>query len=791
MKKREFKISFFLHVWEKKAEEISLEEFHNDLRGARWKVLAESYRRWMRTGMTEEGKRLKGALNAVVVAGKCRGGHAANQVTELNGLALFDFDHCLEMLAGMKEKAGALPYVVGAFVSISGEGLKLIVCIDAENAGQYAVAYPVVARELERVLGHPCDMSCRDLGRACYASYDPEAYYNPGAGVFPWREQVDGLLQAEGECSEQSVGKACPAGVASETGDGFMQAFLNDFDARNPFVAGGRHAFVLKLGRVARYKGFSPKEMRLLQKAVVEKYAQADFGSGEIEKTLSSGYQYVSARRADAMTTDLGPKVQGPFYGMPEEEEEEDLEDILFGKSEGFRRSAPYFPDEVFEHLPALLAEGVRVAGSSRERDMLLAAMIVNISACLPEVRLLYDQMYYSPHLYYMVIAHAGGGKGVVGLAGMLPAEIHKFYEKQNDEVRLVYDKAFFEWELEQKKAQAEKRSPDFALRPREPLRKLLMLSPNVSKSLIISALEESGKLGCCINATELDMVSGAIRNECGKHDDVFRAAFQHEVVSADFKVNGRQVVARHLRLALCLAGTPNQLVRFIPSLENGLYSRFLIYTGQSAWEWRSAAPRAGCEDHRAVFARLSARLLELHQFLLQSPTEVTFTPGQWEEHTLRFASHLSEVVNERDDSPGAIVLRHGLMASRIACVLTALRKGECAWAMPEYACSDEDFHTAMLMTDVLLEHSLLLSTCMQKSESKPKPLKPYFRLRPVLQVLSGTFTFTQVVDKAVEMGIPKTTAKRLFRKTVELKLVVKEGDVYRKTTRSWGAGIP
>mgnify|MGYP000817426728 CR=1 FL=1 len=118
----------------------------------------------------------------------------------------------------------------------------------------------------------------------------------------------------------------------------------------------------------------------------------------------------------------------------------------------------------------------------------------------------------------------------------------------------------------------------------------------------------------------------------------------------------------------------------------------------------------------------------------------------------MRFASHLSEVVNERDDSPGAIVLRHGLMASRIACVLTALRKGECAWAMPEYACSDEDFHTAMLMTDVLLEHSLLLSTCMQKSESKPKPLKPYFRLRPVLQVISGTFTFTQVVDKAVEM---------------------------------------
>lgn len=60
MKKREFKISFFLHVWEKKAEEISLEEFHNDLRGARWKVLAGSYRRWMQTGMAEEAKKAEG-----------------------------------------------------------------------------------------------------------------------------------------------------------------------------------------------------------------------------------------------------------------------------------------------------------------------------------------------------------------------------------------------------------------------------------------------------------------------------------------------------------------------------------------------------------------------------------------------------------------------------------------------------------------------------------------------------------------------------------------------------------
>ena len=64
----------------------------------------------------------------------------------------------------------------------------------------------------------------------------------------------------------QAVDGARPAGVAPESGSGFMQAFLNDWDARNPFATGGRHAFMLKLGRMLRYKGFSPEEMRLLQK---------------------------------------------------------------------------------------------------------------------------------------------------------------------------------------------------------------------------------------------------------------------------------------------------------------------------------------------------------------------------------------------------------------------------------------------------------------------------------------------------------------------------------------------
>lgn len=78
MKKREFKIFFFFYVWEKKVEEILLEEFYNDFRGVCWKVFVELYWWWMWMGMIEEGKRLKGVLNVVVVVGKCWGGYVVN-----------------------------------------------------------------------------------------------------------------------------------------------------------------------------------------------------------------------------------------------------------------------------------------------------------------------------------------------------------------------------------------------------------------------------------------------------------------------------------------------------------------------------------------------------------------------------------------------------------------------------------------------------------------------------------------------------------------------------------------
>ncbi|RLT79301.1 DUF3987 domain-containing protein [Bacteroides acidifaciens] len=188
--------------------------------------------------------------------------------------------------------------------------------------------------------------------------------------------------------------------------------------------------------------------------------------------------------------------------------------------------------------------------------------------------------------------------------------------------------------------------------------------APSTSKNQLIRRLKINGKLGLIINTSELDMISGAMKQKCGHHDDVFH----HESISTDYKIDDQIICAEDPHLALSFTGTPNQLAFFIPSLNNGLYSRFAILTAESRWKYRSTAPIKGKEDYDTFFKKLSGEVLDMFLFLQQSPTEVTLSDSQWEEHTAYFSQLLNEVACEKADAPGSIVLRAALIVARIAC---------------------------------------------------------------------------------------------------------------------------
>lgn len=727
--------SFYFSVFDEHAVDMTLKEFVKLLRGERWKVQVEEYQRLKASGRETEAKKLKRKLAALVIAGRCDGSHAETNLKQWSGDAMLDVDKCNGRVSEFLQVLKDTPWVKAAWRSVSYDGLKLVVRVEAESVDEYRMAYALVAWHVAQLLAFPCDMSCKNPTRPCFASYDPEAFFRPDTEVFPWRRFVTEHPDRVGEIlAELKVKTPASASKPPVAASGMLHTFFNEFLEQNPFVDGKKNEFLLKLGRIARYKGVGEEELARLKTLAVERLAGMGCAAGDIPPRIDSGYRYADMNKGPETPVFRAHKAQGsPMrYSEPNEgEEEAELEKL---EADKLRREVPCLPDELFDRLPDFLKRGLTHVRNKRERDILLLSMITNISGCLPGVRMNYGGMVYSADLYLVALAGSGRGKGVMQLAAILPAAIQEYYDELNRKDEREYRQKLLKWNLEERLAAQEKRVPDLDQCPEMPVERILKVAPNISKSQLILALEAGGAVGLVMNASELDMISSAMHQEYGKHDDVMRAASQHEEVSSYFKTDHRLVVVSDPHLALCASGTPAQLHKFISSLENGMYSRVAFYVGQAHWEYKSANPGKARLDMRAYFKGMGEELLRMFIFLSGSPTEVVFTEEQWKEHTERFRTYLREVVAEDDDSPGAIVLRHGLMMSRIAMVLTALRKCEPQWNTSEWECSDEDFHTAMQIVDVLLEHSLLLSTSMDDTAGRIRPVKAFFKLRPVLK---------------------------------------------------------
>ena len=272
-----------------------------------------------------------------------------------------------------------------------------------------------------------------------------------------------------------------------------------------------------------------------------------------------------------------------------------------------------------------------------------------------------------------------------------------------------------------------------------------------------------------------------------GKYEDILCKAAHHEEISQSYKIDGDPIVVPRPHLALIMSGTPEQFTGFFRSHENGLYSRFLIYTRQLNPHWETCAPGEGRVDLREHFHTLGKKLFEMHKLLLESPTLVTFTPGQWERHTQQFGVWLKSALVEGKEFPTSIVFRHGLLAMRLASILTIFRKWDDYRYAKEYCCTDADFDTAMQIIATVIEHSLLLGTSLPDTGHPPVAMRKFHQFEDVLKKLPRIFSYIDFINAAKELGISVSTAKRYLRKAVEQELVVKQKDKYRKRRKRQG----
>lgn len=835
------KISEFGSVRSKQSQTISLQEYVNKVRSDTFKAQVEEYRRLAdQPGHEAEAQTVKDRMPCIVPAGVCSGGHAVKNLVKHSGLLQIDMDHTLLRTTEVCRLLCELPYVTVVHKSFSQNGVRAFVRVAAEDVMRnYEQLYAAVGEAVSRHAAHNYDSKCKILTQPSFYSWDADAYYNPDAETFKmqWGEETapetgtisetaadaggavsrgiiseatdsgrtvsggaisevtdskrtdSGVTNSEKSVSEKSVSGIAASGtaVSGTTAPGFLVQFLNDFEHRNPFRRGERNDLALKLGRVSRSKGFSKKELEEVISLFIRRYAATDFTAEDIRQRITAGYQFIdSLPQKTEIPGEGSNRVHFPYDPAEPPDAGSEEEDLL-EKNNELRAQSPYIPDSAYSGLPQFLKDCVQYASDPRERDIILLGSLNCCSALFPGVSFFYKNALYSSHFYHALVANAAAGKGVVAFILSLLDATQEYYDRQRRDQKKAFEKAQMAWEAEVHQALREHRSPDSDKKPEEPKAKYLKTSSTTSKSRLLEQLATNGELGCHMSSTEINTLISSLAQDYGKYEDILCKAAHHEEISQSYKIDGDPIVVPRPHLALIMSGTPEQFTGFFRSHENGLYSRFLIYTRQLNPHWETCAPGEGRVDLREHFHTLGKKLFEMHKLLLESPTLVTFTPGQWERHTQQFGVWLKSALVEGKEFPTSIVFRHGLLAMRLASILTIFRKWDDYRYAKEYCCTDADFDTAMQIIATVIEHSLLLGTSLPDTGHPPVAMRKFHQFEDVLKKLPRIFSYIDFINSAKELGISVSTAKRYLRKAVEQELVVKQKDKYRKRRKRQG----
>jgi len=92
---------------------------------------------------------------------------------------------------------------------------------------------------------------------------------------------------------------------------------------------------------------------------------------------------------------------------------------------EGRMFNTPQLPKGIYKNLPLILQESAELFQEPIEKDVFLIGALAVLSGCLPNIRGIYFDEPYSPHLYAFITAPAGSGKGKMKWAKYFGQTIH------------------------------------------------------------------------------------------------------------------------------------------------------------------------------------------------------------------------------------------------------------------------------------------------------------------------------------------------------------------------------
>lgn len=154
-----------------------------DIRTGKYKPAIIYLRKSLAEQKMEAYEKAKKALPAFTPSGKFQGGRKPEFLKQYSGIIVLDIDKLTtEQLQTATAKVRECPYTFAAFISPSGNGLKVLVQVNTQQ-DQHKEAFLKAQELYEKLLELPIDKSGKDYTRLCFFSYDEKLFHNPDAQV--------------------------------------------------------------------------------------------------------------------------------------------------------------------------------------------------------------------------------------------------------------------------------------------------------------------------------------------------------------------------------------------------------------------------------------------------------------------------------------------------------------------------------------------------------------------------------------------------------------------------------
>lgn len=384
---------------------------------------------------------------------------------------------------------------------------------------------------------------------------------------------------------------------------------------------------------------------------------------------------------------------------------------------------SPYLKQDT---LPIVLRDMLTLAPNDAQRDMLLLASLTSVSAVMPNLYTRYgvNGKRYFANLQTFIMAAAASGKGIAGLASALVEDIHA--------------------------------------------KSALLIPGDSSYPAFFIALATQDGRGLLFE-TEGSVITDTWRTQAHSYNTALRQAAEHEAIRRG-RANQGIVQITNPQLSCLLTGTFDQFHALIPSVQNGFFSRLTTYVNREQVSFMPSVFRSAtgyvesgadqvltrCRRHvNALYHQLSRRKAE---------REFRLTVEQASQLGSCFQQQYAPLVEQLGPSFHASVVRAGITTMRILMILSALRAEEndsLRRNEPLYA-TQEDFQTAILITDKLILHIADSFTQIHGEKTAPLPAsRTSVQRLTFLSQLPEKFTTAECLELGNEMGVSVRSVKR------------------------------